>query len=317
MPSSPVCSPTAERSASAVVRYDIEDRFTLRFAGAASHTAAELLDVWCPIIQDSPVQRVVAMALEAPGAYTLTRDPDHGNRMLHARVSGNTVAAFALRYTVERRGLRAMLDPACVRTLETPALFGRELSAEQFVDVNDTTRALARDVIGAETNILEQARYIYDHVSGAMTYNAAEQSWKGSTEHALTCSVGNCNDIHALFISLCRSVGIPARLVLGQAFEPPAPGEEACDLCGYHCWAEFFAPGLGWLPADASCACKYGKEHLFGNLEMNHVAWSIGRDVLLAPPQRGDRVLFFAGPYAEADGRPCSVERAIRFVEQI
>ncbi len=48
MPSSPACSPTAERSASAVVRYDIEDRFTLRFAGAASQTAAELLDVWCP-----------------------------------------------------------------------------------------------------------------------------------------------------------------------------------------------------------------------------------------------------------------------------
>ncbi len=37
-------------------------------------------------------------------------------------------------------------------------------------------------------------------------------------------------------------MGIPARLALGQAFEPPPPGEEACDLCGYHCWAEFFAP---------------------------------------------------------------------------
>jgi len=64
-------------------------------------------------------------------------------------------------------------------------------------------------------------------------------------------------------------------------------------------------------------ACKSGKEHLFGDLEMNHVAWSIGRDVLLAPPQRGDRVLFFAAPYAEADGRPWPVERAIRFVEQV
>ncbi len=312
MPSSVTCSPSAERSTSGVVRYDIEDRFTV----ASDQTVAERLDVWCPIIQDSPVQRVLAMALEAPDAYTLTRDPDLGNRVLHARVLANTVSAFAVRYTVERRRLSVMLDPACVGTLETPVLFRRELSAERFVDVNDTTRALARDVVGAETNILEQARRIYDHVSGAMTYNAAKQSWRGSTEHALTCSVGNCNDIYALFVSLCRSVGIAARLALGQAFEPPPPGEEACDLCGYHCWAEFFAPGLGWLPADASCACKYGKGHLFGDLEMNHVAWSIGRDVLLAPPQRGDRVLFFAGPYAEADGRPCPVERAIRFEEQ-
>jgi hypothetical protein len=78
-----------------------------------------------------------------------------------------------------------MLDPACVRMLEAPALFRRELSAEQFVDVNDATRALARGVVGAETNILEQARRIYDHVSGRITYHAAEQSWKGSTEHVV------------------------------------------------------------------------------------------------------------------------------------
>jgi len=312
MPSSSVGAGATEPSASLLTRYDIEDRFTVRAGG----TDVDVLDVWCPIIQDSPVQRVLAMALDAPGAYTLTRDSDHGNRMLHARAPGNTSPAFTVRYTVERRSLRPMLDPACVGRLETPALFQRELSAEQFVDVNDTTRALARDVVGGETNILQQARRIYDYVSGAMTYNAAEQSWKGSTEHALSCSVGNCNDIHALFISLCRSVGIPARLVLGQAFEPPPPGEEACDLCGYHCWAEFFAPGLGWLPADASCACKYGKEHLFGDLEMNHVAWSVGRDILLSPPQRGARVLFFAGPYAEAGGRPCPAERATRFQEQ-
>jgi hypothetical protein len=74
---------------------------------------------------------------------------------------------------------------------------------------------------------------------------------------------------------------------------------------------------MGINLGDASCACKYGTEHLSGDVETNHVAWSIGRDVLLAPPQRGDRVLFFAGPYAEANGRPWQLERAIRFEEQV
>jgi transglutaminase-like putative cysteine protease len=136
------------------------------------------------------------------------------------------------------------------------------------------------------------------------TRNAEEQSWKGSTEHALVCSVGNCNDIHALFISLCRSIGIPSRFVMGQALEQPVidKGEEHCEICGYHCWAEFFAPGLGWLPVDASCACKYGKHQLFGDLEMNHIAWSVGRDILLHPVQKGDRLLYFVAPYAEVDG---------------
>lgn len=179
------------------------------------------------------------------------------------------------------------------------------------------TRALAREIVSGEPNILSRAYRLYEHVTARMAYDASQQSWKGSTEHALVCSVGNCNDIHALFISLCRSVGIPARLILGQALEPP-PGGEACELCGYHCWAEFLAPGLGWIPVDASCACKYGKHALFGTLEMNHIAWSSGRDLLLVPAQRGERLLFFAGPYAEADGQPHRpIQRHVTFSEVI
>lgn len=309
-----ICSPEAESSVRPVKRYEVDDRFTV----APIQAGADAVDIWCPIIPDTPYQRVLGIAVGAPGPWTVSHDADHGNLILHARLSCPLPAdpAFHLRYAVERRPVAHMLDPACVRPLETPSLFLRSLGAEQFVDVNDTTRELARRVIGGETNLLEQARRIYDHVGSTMTYNAEKQSWKGSTEHALACSTGNCNDIHALFISLCRSVGIPARLVLGQAFEPPPPGQEACELCGYHCWAEFFASGLGWVPVDASCACKYGKGHLFGDLEMNHIAWSIGRDILLEPPQRGGRVLFFAAPYVEVDGGPYrAVERRILFTE--
>lgn len=83
---------------------------------------------------------------------------------------------------------------------------------------------------------------------------------------------------------------------------------------GYHCWAEFFVAGAGWLPADASCACKYGKHQLFGDLEMNHIAWSTGRDINLFPMQQGDPLLFFAGPYAELDRKRFpKIERHIHF----
>ena len=312
MPLAMACSPPLDAQAQPIRRYALEDR--VRIESSAGGRGP--VDVWCPLIPDTPYQRVVLMDLEAPGPWTVGHDGEHGNRMLHARVDGRLPEpVFRLQYVVERRPLPHMLDPACVGPLGTPALFQPWLRAEGHVTVDEGTRGLARQVVGAATNPLAQARRIYEHVAGAMTYNAAAQSWTGSTEHALACATGNCNDIHALFISLCRSVGIPARLVLGQAFEPPPPGQEACDLCGYHCWAEFFAAGLGWLPADASCACKYGR-HLFGDLELNHVAWSVGRDILLAPPQRGSRVLFFSGPYVEVDGEPArAVDRHIRFSE--
>lgn len=218
--------------------------------------------------------------------------------MLHSTVElpSNRPLDLVIRYLVERLPVVHDLNPSRERSLESQAIFAWAPACEKFVDVDQRTATLAREIAGAKTNALSQPRRVYDYVTGKMTYDAAKQSWKGSTEHALVCSIGNCNDIHALFLSLVRSLGIPSRLVLGQALEPSPPGEEACDLCGYHCWAEFFVSGPGWISADASCACKYGKDRLFGGLEMNHIVWSVGRDIQLNPPQKGDRVLFFAGP---------------------
>lgn len=297
-----------------IKRYEICDRFQI----APPEGFAGRLDVWCPMIPDTPYQRVLDVSIDAPGPYEPNREPEFGNLMLHAALHETFDKAhlFEIRYVVERLRVPHRLDSPPARPLAARGLFTRALAPEQYVDVDLKTQALAEQVVGDECRPLERARRIYDYVTEKMTYNAAEQSWKGSTEHALVCSVGNCNDIHALFVSLCRSLGIPARFVLGQALEAPPPGQDACELCGYHCWAEFFVSGLGWVPADASCACKYGKHELFGDLEMNHIAWSVGRDIRLEPPQCGSRLLFFAGPYAEIGCHPHSkLERHIRFSE--
>lgn len=291
--------------------YDLTDHIRL----SPESPSQGPLNLWCPVIPDTPYQRVLDFAVEASCSCQLVHEPEHGNRMLHAAldVLAAPVEIF-IRYRVERLAVAHSLGQVGALPESARGVMARWLSAEQFVDVNDQTRSMAFQLAGGSNNPFEIARRFYDYVVGSMTYDAANQSWKGSTEHALVCSAGNCNDIHALFISLCRSRGIPARLVLGQALETADGGGEACDLCGYHCWAEFFVAGAGWLPADASCACKYGKHQLFGDLEMNHVAWSTGRDIRLFPPQQGELLLFFAGPYAELDGKRYSkIERHIRF----
>lgn len=291
--------------------YDLTDHIRV----SPEHLSHGSLNLWSPVISDSPMQRVLDIGIDASCPYQLVYEPEHGNRMLHASLDVSATSVdISIRYRVERLPLKHDLGEATSLPDRSRAMMRRWLLAEQFVDVNDETKSMALQLAGDSGNPIEVARRFYDYVVGSMTYDAANQSWKGSTEHALVCSAGNCNDIHALFISLCRSRGIPARLVLGQALETPAGGEEACDLCGYHCWAEFFVAGHGWLPADASCACKYGKHQLFGDLEMNHIAWSTGRDIKLFPMQQGDPLLFFAGPYAELDGKRFSkVERHIRF----
>lgn len=310
------CPKPKPHDATVPARYAIDDHVIVQAPDRLDHA----LEVWVPMIPDTPFQRVLDLSLDANCAWSGAREAEFGNQMLHTRAdhAQDWPLQIRLRYHVQRLPVFQNLHPGCARPLATPALFARHLGTEQFVEVTDRTRALAATIVSDERNPLDQARRVYRYVTETMTYDAAKQSWKGSTEHALVCSTGDCNDIHALFISLVRSTGIPARLVLGQALEAPSqPGVDTCEVCGYHCWAEFFVAGLGWIPVDASCACKYGTEGLFGELEMNHVAWSVGRDLLLAPPQQGSRVLFLAAPYAEVDGQPYrAVERRVTFAEQ-
>ncbi|NIN98761.1 MAG: transglutaminase domain-containing protein, partial [Anaerolineae bacterium] len=64
---------------------------------------------------------------------------------------------------------------------------------------------------------------------------------------------------------------------------------------GYHCWAKFFLPGAGWVPVDISEADKHPSkvDYFFGTICENRVAFSVGRDILLTPPQQGERLNYF------------------------
>jgi len=74
---------------------------------------------------------------------------------------------------------------------------------------------------------------------------------------------------------------------------------------GYHCWAKFYLPGKGWVPVDISEADKAPEktDYFFGSICENRVRFSRGRDILLEPNQRGERLNYFGpDPYIEVDG---------------
>ena len=59
---------------------------------------------------------------------------------------------------------------------------------------------------------------------------------------------GNRVDFHSLLNSMARAERIPARFEIGF----PVPDRAEGAIPGYHCWAEFFASGPGWVPIDIS-----------------------------------------------------------------
>ena len=64
---------------------------------------------------------------------------------------------------------------------------------------------------------------------------------------------GDCDDLSFLYISLCRSAGIPARFIRGYLLDATNGGVSATA----HAWTEIFVGGNigsnGWIPVECAC----------------------------------------------------------------
>lgn len=275
------------------------------------------VDLWMPVPHDDPYQRIEGLEVTSPYPYQIDTD-EIGNRILHLRVEGPSSEPIrvTLRFEATRREHRQDLTaaPAAVRE-EPPQELARWMKPDRLVPLDDQIRAWADAVVSAAhaTTDLEKARAIYNHVVATVKYDKSGKGWgRGDIYFACENRRGNCTDFHAIFIGYARAAGIPARFSIGV----PLPVERgAGQIGGYHCWAEFYAKGVGWVPVDASEAAKdpSRREYFFGAHDENRVEFSRGRDLVLAPPQKGEPLNYFIYPYAEADGKPIEVERTIRY----
>jgi transglutaminase-like putative cysteine protease len=287
-----------------------ERKFELRYEAALTDSSpgTEHLRFWMPVAHVDTFQKIKLINLEAPVQYSMERGGD-GNQILHINKApaGGDRLAVKLHYRVARR--ERIVQP--VPTSSGSANLSEEersryLQPDRLVPLDDTIRKWAREVVdGASAHSdLEKARAIYNHVVATVKYDKTGKGWgRGDIYYACENRRGNCTDFHAIFIGYARAVGVPARFTIG--FPVPAQRGEG-RVAGYHCWAEFFAAGAGWVPVDASEAAKdrNRREYFFGALDENRVEFSRGRDLVLNPPQQGEPLNYFIFPYAEIDGKP-------------
>ncbi|MFQ5512962.1 MAG: transglutaminase-like domain-containing protein [Myxococcota bacterium] len=283
---------------SEAARYELEYRLELDPLANAGPGEARL---WVPLPSDTTYQRVLARRVEAPWRHRLTRDR-HGNAFVYLeRGSAAPGGVLRLRFTVLRSPHRGVAQSS-VRpgTPLDPSLY---LSPQRKIPLQGTIRKIAeKQAAGLETDE-QKVRAFYDYVVEHMRYSKEGQGWgEGDAIWACTRKYGNCTDFHSLFIGMARSQGISARFVIGYPL--PAESDEG-QVRGYHCWTEVFVPRRGWLPLDASEAKKSGrKDAYFGRLPSDRVEFTVGRDLVLEPPQRGEPLNYAIYPYAEVDGKP-------------
>jgi len=211
--------------------------------------AGETLRVWMPFPYENVRQRNIRLE-------TSNRPVTHSKGSLHHTVYMEAVAEkgkpthfeYTFSYDVGERhiaqqDLLAMLEPYD----KDSELYKRYTSDEpRHVIITEEMRAKAREIVGDEQNPVLQAAMIYEWIGRTLP-------WAGAREYSTIANIpqyvlenghGDCGQVALLYITLVRSLGIPARWESGFMLHP---GEE-----NYHDWAETYFEGIGWIPTDPS-----------------------------------------------------------------
>jgi transglutaminase-like putative cysteine protease len=162
---------------------------------------------------------------------------------------------------------------------------------------------LAKAIVGDETNPYLQAKLIYEHVIGNISYShtphlSLSALGIAESEYVRINMFGDCGAQSLYFSALMRSLGVPARSCGGYQMFPPGSGT--------HFWAEFYLPNYGWVPVDVTAAeaadwsynatpqeVKLYQDFYFGNLDMYRMVLQNDEDIPLTPSS-GDSVQFLS-----------------------
>ena len=222
--------------------------FTLN-VNADAVPAGETLKVWMPIPFENARQRNINI-LSSSHPYTLSRDSKHHTLYMEASAVKGQPTHFEYTFTYEvaeqhiaQQDLLTMLEP-----YDTTSETYRQFTGNQapHIIITDAMRQRARDIVGNETNPVLQAQLIYDWISATYPWAGAREysTIDNIPQYVLDNNHGDCGQVTLLYITLCRSLGIPARWESGWWIKP---GEE-----NWHDWAETYFEGIGWVPTDQS-----------------------------------------------------------------
>ncbi len=272
--------------------------------------AAGQVRIWIPLAASDRYQTIRRRLIRSSVPYRITRDPQYGNDILFLNLHPPLPQSLGLsiRYEAVVQGENVLLLPPTPDSAGQGDDFRADLQSNRYMVVDEEIQELAQALTGAAQTPAQKAQAIYRYVIERMTYEKETPGWGlGDTSRACAVGTGNCTDFHSLFISLARAAGIPARFKIGL----PVPQRAQGEIPGYHCWAEFFLEGIGWVPVDASEAWKDRAkiDYFFGTYDPNRLMVSRGRDIRLVPPSSQGPVNIFFFPFVEVDGELLGKDR--------
>jgi transglutaminase-like putative cysteine protease len=285
--------------------------------------------VWLPVPSvDSAWQQSLDSRFSSNGRARMASDTRYGARMLHVEFDAGVREPYVelvSRVRTRDRAIDWARPQMSMAREERPSLkFWTESTA--LIPTDGIVRSTAEDAVrGARTDV-EKVRALYEWIV-ANTYREPQVRGCGEGDIKSMLETGNlggkCADLNALFVGLCRSVGVPARDVYGIRLAPSAfgyreLGASSANLkSAQHCRAEVHLQAHGWVAMDPADVAKVMRQEtpqwikttrdplvapvhqgLFGGWEGNWLAWNTAHDVAL-PGSSGPKLGFFMYPVGE------------------
>lgn len=290
--------------------------------------------VWLPVPDiETPFQRTLDQSWSGNGAtMQLVSDVPRGTRMLYAEFPA-TVKAPVVEVTsrVQTRS-RAVDWSQPTKVIEDAGVLRANLAATELIPVDGLVRKTALEATrGARTDV-EKTRAIYTWlIANAHREPTVRGCGTGDVRTMLETGNlgGKCADLNAIFVGMCRSVGVPARDLYGVRVAPSAfgyreLGANPASLKGaQHCRAEVFLKQYGWVAMDPADVLKVMRQEtpawikdpanplvapvnkgLFGSWEGNWIAYNTAHDLMLPNGAGKASLPFLMYPQGEnASGR--------------
>jgi len=260
-------------------------------------------------------------------------DPKSGSLYLYAEwLNPSKAVELEMSFDVVAKEITAkdLVD----KNLPVPIEIKKYLKTNYNQKTNQKIAKILSKITKNKKGILAKSKAVYDWVvENTCRDPKVVGCGLGQAEITLDTLGGKCADITSVYIALARSAGVPAREVFGLRLGK----KQKQDMSkGYHCWAEFYLPGTGWVqvdPADVrklmlvknldlKQAEKY-RQYYFGSVDQYRMALAKDTiDVKFCPPQKEAKPHYFMYPYAEVDGKsldylsPRSFAYAIKFEEK-
>jgi transglutaminase-like putative cysteine protease len=288
-----------------------------------------LTRVWLPVPSvDSEWQHSLDDAFVTNGSARMTGDVHYGAKILYVEFAASEKQPYVELTSRIQTKNRAVNWSSRQTVHEDAASLAIWTQPTALLPTDGIVRETAlKATEGARTDV-EKVRTIYDWVV-ANTYREPKVRGCGEGDIKTMLETGNlggkCADLNAIFVGMCRSMGIPARDVYGLRLAPSAfgykelSGNPASLKGAQHCRAEVFLKDFGWVAMDPADVAKVMRmetadwikttdnpvvapvnKALFGGWEGNWLAWNTAHDVAL-PNAKGPKLGFLMYPVAETE----------------